>query len=429
MPQHTFMTQVRSIISQNRNKNFDLYLLTIGFLIRLILSPFTRDPWDMDIWASIGSAIYSGQNPYALPALGLVYPPLWAIFCTTSYLVYVLTKNVFLQYFTIKLPIILADILICSGIRKIVYNLTGDTIKARTALLLYIFNPVTIIFSSLWGMFDAIPTLFAFLSLIYLVQGKYLESGLALGIGIGFKGFFPALLLPFFLFYIWKKKRELISCLRYLIYSISIPLIISVPFLLIDSQAYIFSMTYHANRLPQNLTYWFLARKLLEIRGVSTNTITTFSSFLFLSLFCMLYLFFIKKANIWPTKEKHADIKIVLKGSVSVILIFFITSNTVNEQYLVWTLPFLIVYMTSHDQSLKPFFYALCGLDTFFVAVNVGPSFFTPLIEMPLWWTTFQYSELSIRLMILTGSLFSVACVTAFLKLIDNNQHSEQKQA
>ncbi len=405
-------------MKRDKVPDFDLYLLMIGFLVRLIPSPFTRDPWDMDTWTSIGSAIYSGQNPYALPSNALIYPPLWAIFCTTSYLSYTLTKNPFLQYFTIKLPIIIADILICLAIKKIVYNLTGDTTKARAAMLLYLFNPVTIIFSSLWGMFDAIPTLFAFLSLLYLSQSEYLKSGLTLGIGIGFKGFFPALLLPFFLLYVWKKERKLYSCLHYTFYSILIPLVISTPFLIIDSNAYVSSIMFHANKLPQNLTYWFLIRELFRTNGIPTTTIIAFSSFLFIASFSMLYFFFIKKANIWPIKENPIQTKFIFKGSILALLIFFLTSSTVNEQYLVWIIPFLIVYMKGYNQPLKPFFYTLCGLDIFFVTINVGPRFFAPIIEMPLWWTNFQYSAPSWALMVLTGSLFSIVCITVFLKII-----------
>jgi len=398
--------------------NFDLYLLMTGFSLRLLLSPFTRDLYDMDIWTSIGSAIYSGQNPYALPSNALVYPPLWAIFCTTSYLSYSLTRNLFLQYFTLKLPIVIADILICLTIRRIVYNLTGDTSKARTAMILYLFNPVTIIFSSLWGMFDAIPTLFTFLSLLYLSQSKYLKSGLALGLGIGFKGFFPALLLPIFLLCVWKKKRKLSSCIQYLINSILIPLIISTPFLIINSHAFISSVILHANRLPQNLTYWFLIRTLLEINGASTTAIIALSSFLFISSFLILYLLLIKKATTWPMKGNPTDMSFILKGSILALFIFFLTSNVVNEQYLVWVLPLLIVYMIGFNQPRRLFFYVLCGLDIFFVAVNVGPGFFTPIIEMPLWWTNFQYSGSSMILMILTGSLFSIVSGTVFFKLI-----------
>ena len=410
---HTSSCLLRSL----RTTNSDLYLLAFGFLFRLSLSPFSRDPWDMNVWQSIGSAILSGQNPYALTSNALIYPPLWGIFCTTSYLSYTLTNNPFISYFTLKLPIIIADISISLIIKKIVYNRTLDVRKARTAMLLYLFNPVTIVISSLWGMFDAIPTLFALLSLLYLSQGKYLKSGLTLGVGIGFKGFFPALLLPFFLFYIWKNEKRVSNCLRFSIYTALIPLVISMPFLIIDSNTYISMILFPVKRLPIHLTYWFSISELLKANAIPATTIIALSSIVSLSLFVTLYLFLIKKASVWPTKNNPGNMNFILKGTILVFFIFYLTSNTVNEQYLIWAIPFLILYTKIYDQSLELPFYSLIILDTLFLLLNVGPNFFAPIINMPSWWVSFQYSVPSMLLMILTGILFSATCITVFLKL------------
>lgn len=402
---------------KNNNPNSTLLLLIIGLLIRLGLSPFSRDPWDMNVWQTVGSAILSGQNPYALTSNGLIYPPLWGVFCAASYLSYTLTSNLFLSYFTLKLPIVIADILISLIIKKIVYNHTLDVTKARTAMLLYLFNPVTIIISSLWGMFDAIPTLFALLSLFYMSQGQYLKSGLTLGAGIGFKGFFPALLLPFFLFYIWKNEKRVSNCFRYSIYTILIPLTISMPFLIIHSNTYISMILFPVKRLPQHLTYWFSISELLKANAIPTATILSLSSFVSLSLFLTLYLFLIKEASVWPIKSNPGNISFILKGTILVIFIFYLTSSTVNEQYLIWTIPFLTLYIKIHNQSLKLPLYCLCILDILFLLLNVGPNFFTPIANIPSWWISFQYSALSLTLMIVTGILFSAVCITVFFKL------------
>lgn len=398
-------------------KNSDLYLLVFGLLFRLGLSPFSRDPWDMNVWQTVGSAILSGQNPYALTSNGLIYPPLWGAFCAASYLSYTLTTNPFLSYFTLKLPIVIADILISLIIKKTVYNHTLDVTKARAAMLLYLFNPVTIIVSSLWGMFDAIPTLFALLSLLYLSQGQYLKSGLTLGAGIGFKGFFPALLLPFFLFYIWKNEKRVSDCLSFSIYTALVPIVISIPFLITDSNTYISMILFPIKRLPQHLTYWFSISELLKANAISTATIISLSSVVSLSLFLALYLFLAKEISVWPMKSDQDKMSFILKGTILVIITFYLTSSTVNEQYFIWAIPFLILYIEIYNQSLKFPFYCLCILDTFFLFLNVGLSFFTPIADIPFWWTSFQYSAPSMALMILTGILFSVVCIIVFLKL------------
>lgn len=399
-----------------------IYFLAIGFIVRLVFAPFTRDPWDMDIWINIGNAVLSGQNPYALPSNALVYPPLWAIFCAAGNFLYNLTRNVFVQYFTIKLPIIIADIVISVVIRHIVYNLTSNEKKAQIAMVLYLFNPVTIIISSLWGMFDAIPTLLALLSFLFLLKGKYGKSSLVLGLGIGFKGFFPALLLPLFLYYTWKKGKKMYISIQYFFYSLLIPFLISIPFLITDSGAYISSILFHVGRLPKNLTYWFGIGKLLEIGQIPTTTISSISAFFSITSFLALYILLIKKANSHSiSNSNQSSTEFVLKGVNSVLLIFFVTSSIINEQYLVWILPFLIIYFMCFKSSLRPIFYALAGFDMIFIILNVGPRFFSPIIEVPTFWNEFQYSSPSMILLVLTGSLFSVVCICGLVRLIRNH--------
>jgi hypothetical protein len=98
--------------------------------------------------------------------------------------------------------------------------------------------------------------------------------------------------------------------------------------------------------------------------------------------------------------------RFILKGSILVLFIFYITSSTVNEQYLVWVIPFLILYMKTYDQALEHPFYYLCILDSIFVLLNVGLNFLEPIIDMSSWWIRFRYSAPSIILIILTGIFF-----------------------
>jgi Gpi18-like mannosyltransferase len=406
-------------MTKGKIENLDFYLLIGGLLTRLAFAPFSRDPWDMDVWQSIGAAIISGKNPYALPFNGLVYPPLWAIFCASSHLSYTLTQSPFAFYFTVKLPIIATDIIMSVVIRIIAYNLTGDAKKARLAMILYLFNPVAIIMSSLWGMFDAIPTLFTLLSLVYLSQGKYLTSGLVLGIGIGFKGIFPALLLPFLMVYIWKKKKKLGICFRFVVFAFLVPLVASAPFLIINCHAYVSSILYTANRLPQNLTYWFSVRELLVLSGVPKDIISSIGLFIFVVSFSIFFVLFVKKRNLWLTREEAIDMTLLLT-TILALLTFYITASTVNEQYLIWLLPFLILYTTKYAQSLRRLFYVLCGLDTLFVILNIGLRFFAPVVETPFWWSSFQYTTPSVILMMLTGILFSMVCITCLVKLMES---------
>jgi uncharacterized membrane protein len=415
------MSNIPKLLRFGNSKERYLCILGVGLLIRLAFAPFTRDPWDMDVWASIGNALLKGQNPYALSSNALLYPPLWAIFCAASTLLYNLTTNVFVQYLTIKIPIITADILISIVVGQIVYSLTGSEKKAQSALILYLFNPVTIIISSVWGMFDAIPSLFALLSTVFLLRSEYLKSGLILGLGIAFKGFFPAMLLPFFLFSIWEKEKNRSVATKYLLSSILIPIASSIPFLFAESGVYISSYLFHLNRLPRNLTYWFSISALLGGEQVSTSTIISVTTVLSITLFLVLYIVMIGKGN---SRAKGSDKESIFKGINLVLLVFFVTSIIVNEQYLIWLLPFLIVYFSCYKRSLMSIFYALTGLDAAFIILNVGPRFFSPLIQAPALWNEFQYSLPSMISLYLIGIVFSVASIFGLAKLVKNSSWS-----
>jgi Gpi18-like mannosyltransferase len=403
-----------------RKSYFDLSLVSVGFAVRLAISPFTRDPWgDTNDWLSFGSAIFHGQNPYVLSPHTLAYPPLWAFFCVPAYVLWSASNNPFVFNVAIKLPIIITDILISVILRHSVYDLTHDPIKSRAAMLLYLFNPVTIIFSSFWGMFDAIPTLFVFISILLLSQRKYLVSGLSLGIGIAVKGFFPALLLPLMLFYVWKKEMSLRRCFNYVLYSASIPILISVPFLMLNSAAYFGALFSPAQRLPINLTYWLPLRYFFQVINIPSATVITLSFSIATIGFLTLYSFLLsRKASKWQMGQNPNDKKFYFKGLIMVILAFYITANVVNEQYLIWILPFLIIYTTVFDQTLRPFLLAVCSLNLFFVLLHIGPSFFFWITGMPAWWTAFLNSPLFLPLIAIVGSGFSAVCIMLFRKLL-----------
>jgi uncharacterized membrane protein len=316
----------------------------------------------------------------------------------------------------LKLPIIIADILIALVIRQMVYKRTRDVRKSQVAMALYLFNPVTILVSSLWGMFDAVPALLALLAVIYLSETKYAKSGLALGVGIAFKGFFPALLLPFFVFFVWNKERKAFECLRFILYSTVIPLLVSIPFLLMNPISYLSMLIFPVRRLPQNLTYWFPIRAILQNVTPDLNLIdlaAVVSSVAFVvSYFMLLY-----RKRTWHKSECSDSLALILKGSILVILLFFLTASTVNEQYFIWVLSFLIAYVLIYRESLRLPFYFLCSLVALFIVVNMGMELFTPVIQVPVWWIVFQQTLLWWTLLNIIGVLFSLVCVYLVVKI------------
>jgi Gpi18-like mannosyltransferase len=394
----------------------DFCLILLGLSIRVVVAPFTEAPFDMKTWMSVGSSILSGQNPYSVPFNALVYPPLWGLFCAISCALYNIWGNPFVFNLVIKLPIIAADVLISVVARRLTLALTQDARKARIAMILYLLNPVTIVVSAFWGMFDAIPTLFALLSLLYLSESKYLKSGTALGLGIGFKGFFPFFLLPFFAYCVLRREGKVFKSIKYIGYSLLIPVLISLPFMASSPNSYFSSVFIHVNRAPQNLTYWVSVGYLLTLIEIPLNIVTLITSSFFAVCFPILYFLTTKKFPACPSETRHDQVNFMLKLTIILFLIFYCTSGIVNEQYLIWATPFLILYLLNFDESFKLLFYALWGLDLIFAATNLGPTFFTPMIETPIWWTNFRWSQPVEIALAVIGILFSVTCAAILKK-------------
>lgn len=341
-------------------------LLILGLIIRLIPAAFTAHPSDIESWRTIGFTIYSGQNPYSLESFGLVYPPLWSFICGIAYTTYAATQSLLVFNFTIKLPIILADLGVATYIRKFVFTRTGNEKKAKEAMILYIFNPVAIILSGIWGMFDSIPVFLVLLSSIFLFKKQYMRSSLVFGIAIAFKGFYPAMLLPLYL-YIINNEEKIREVLKYFIMSILVPIIVSAPFLVDDASSF-FNMTiiHFEQRQLSNLTYWFPIR----LASSENQNLVSFIAFMsFVILFLTAYFYFLKKVR--PKKG--------LLNMSQIILLFFLTSPTVNEQYFLWLLMPFVIYTTIRDYRMKNFLYALTGIVTVFILANAGPSFLSPL--------------------------------------------------
>ena len=183
--------------------------LAIGLLIREILAPFTGNPYDFEIWVRLGYYMTGLGSPYQklsyapglsfniVPTIGSIgYPPLSAFLFGLIYETYLLlgAESRYLYYFLMKQPIIISDIGVAAMLAKIL-TLSGDHSSARTASLVWLYLPLSIIVSSIWGALDPI-TLFLVLSSVYVyIAGRKLSSSLLLGLSIFLK-IIPIIFLP-----------------------------------------------------------------------------------------------------------------------------------------------------------------------------------------------------------------------------------------
>ncbi|MDA4121648.1 MAG: hypothetical protein OK456_00535 [Thaumarchaeota archaeon] len=140
--------------------------------MREVFSFWTGHPFDFELWVRTGYWVANGVSPYGVlpvvPGLSFAdvysslgestigYLPFWPLILAGIYKVYVAVGfgNRFVYYFLLKQPIIIGDLLLGYTIFRYVRARRPETGEAM--LSLWLLSPLTIIISSIWGMFDSL---------------------------------------------------------------------------------------------------------------------------------------------------------------------------------------------------------------------------------------------------------------------------------
>jgi hypothetical protein len=153
----------------------------IGLLVREAFSFWTGHPFDFEIWVRTGYWVAHGASPYSdmplAPGVSFAddfgysfgaaigYLPFWPILAGGLFKLYVLlgSPSRFLYYFLLKQPVIIADVLVGYYLYRYLEKRGSD--KASFVMKVWLFSPLNIIISAIWGMFDSIAVLFVVLAL------------------------------------------------------------------------------------------------------------------------------------------------------------------------------------------------------------------------------------------------------------------------
>ena len=331
----------------------------IGLIVRFALAPFTGHPWDVKIWIDVGKRAFAGQNIYDVGVETnwywgyYAYPPLWMIWCAFSYL---FSANRYFEILVLKIPIIIADAFAAQAIYDVVFQRTRNEQTATKAFMFYFLNPFVILVGSIWGMFDAVPMLLTFLSVVYLYNGSYKKSALALGLGTALK-VYPAFFLPLYFYYmVYKRKQGLFDVLKYLLMCAAPTAVLSIPFLILNYKSYLTQILFHAGHIGQ-LSYWFLISH-------ETYIAVEYGYVIFILLYGILYLKTLARIK----EEKTDKFEGLNRGVLAVLLAFFLTSTKMNDHYLLWCVPNAITdTFCLRDSKSKKLFTALVALDIVFI--------------------------------------------------------------
>ena len=421
--------------------------ILIGLAIRLGLAPWTEQRFDMYIWRLTGAYIYvyhlnpfwpwTGAPSIYPPILNFSYPPFWLLIIIAFYPIWLLnsgfafpqnvnqlwqvgvqTGNVFESYrsfmptslplldFTLKLPIIVCDIITAFALYRAV---AGHRNAERAVTWLWLFNPYVILISAVWGQFDSIPTMFSLLAILFSIKGKPKLSGFLLALGSVAK-VFPVTYLPLVCLYHWKKHRAEATRLS-LAFLATCAAFLPVYFVLGNGIPSIY-LSLASWPSPD----WFGRNAIVGLtwlRLVDTSSWT--GNFpLFLTLLTPLYIIIL--IGFWKMKF---GAQALLVSIVEVTLALYLSYTVVNEQYVLWFLPFAIIALPKErvlrlgaiTMSSIAFAYAFLHYDIFYFLSPITDS---ALTYRNVWisnaWKSFASSGVLIVLA-LSFSLITATCL------------------
>ncbi|MCL2607749.1 MAG: glycosyltransferase 87 family protein [Methanomassiliicoccaceae archaeon] len=211
-------------------------ILIIGLAIRFVIMPTLSLNYDVSYWALVIQHIQAGAGLYEIT--GYWYTPVWgyilsimSLFMNMTGLTdyghlfdeirfiegfegfYTATLTTPAFNFFVKIPAVIADVLVGYMIYKLVLEMTGDKKKATYGFALWFLCPLVIYTSSVHGMFDSIYVMFMVLSVYALRKGHDFLAGASLAVAILLK-VFPAFIMFALIAYLIKKHRDDIKVLR-----------------------------------------------------------------------------------------------------------------------------------------------------------------------------------------------------------------------
>ncbi len=382
--------------------------VALGLAIRELLAPWTGHPYDFEIWTRLGFYMQNLANPYRTlsyvpglsfspyPTTGSIsYPPFSAFIFALTYRIYALLgePSRFAYYFLLKQPMVWADIGVAIVLTKIIL-LSGDARSARTALLVWLYFPLGIIISSMWGQLDPISLFLSLLAIYFFLVSKWLPSAAMLGLAIYLKTL-PIVFLPVFLM----QSRTRNNRLGYSLISLVIP----IAGTLVPALA--FNWGYYA--MYNNLSFQvdIPLKGAMSVLGLAYYALPLAGLALYVTGSIWIPVLLSTYVYVW---KKGLPL---FHGLLIVILAFSISRPFLPEQWSLYPLALLLLVQTRENVG---HFLGLASSSTAFLAFNNGllVRFFTPVSVGAFNWDVFVDPSPYVALWVVIRSLLALLYFT-----------------
>ena len=409
-------------------------LFLSALLIRLVLAPVSFHPWEWSTWINVINDLKHGVSPYLKFVLlsDLVssrvvegpgwsmyfeywaYPPLWLLFLlplvllplpsldwgSFSGIAFITFSPDPVSSFFLKLPIIAFDLMAGWALWLIARIRFPE--KAGLALKSWLFNPLVIFITAVWGHFDVAAVFFMLMSVYLFLSQRLVLSAIFLALGFSTK-IFPVFLLP--LFFLKLQGREKILWLFCFSFT---SFIIFLPFLSRELLEAI--LIFHSERLGGGMTYWSFLWVAAEWLGLNRLKWGISLSTAYLPIMISVLLFFYLRFR------NDTDI---IRYSAIILLGVLVTSKLVNEPYSLWPLPFIILFWLSGEISeIKFKLYYSIPIAFAFIGVPITNFFKGVLIGNPWGERALAYFALPIPFRVLWLFLLGLSFSIVSLKII-----------
>jgi Gpi18-like mannosyltransferase len=355
------------------NRDLGLLLASVG--LQLVLGLFFGHAYDIKIFMATGYLVAAGQDPYIMPDLRAVfnnpaftgltsigYPPSWPLILGLIYLLtYAPTHNFLLYNLAIKVPIIIANICLAYLVKDILEKQGANTGVSRKAWLFLLFNPFLFYFTTAWGQFDSLVALLTLASLVLLNKGRLRPSAILLALAISLKPTPVPVILAAMVF-LWGEPWA--KLVRYLAtFSISMLVFCALPFFIFGWDA------------TPILNGW--NNQFTVSGGMALTTLYELIAGTYVLpgnwwLLGVLWLPAILIGAYFLQRGDHGLINL-LKNSLALILIFFLTRTWLSEQNLALILPIVLI-LVCLDELPRLTFYAIWILPLIFTIFNTSPA-------------------------------------------------------
>lgn len=412
---------VGSIVSFVKKPLF--LILIAGLVLRFVLMPLFAYEYDIYHWALIASNIDSGNGLYELD--GYYYTPVWGYILgfmsffqelmvdigelgirfvemlpieTLKHPYHIATITSIAFNVSIKIPLIIIDVIVGYLIYYLVKERTGNPKKGMWGFALWFLCPIVIYMSSVQGMFDNISALLLLLTVIMLYKDKCFIGGMFFSLAVLLK-FFPAFCIFVLLAYIIVKHKDDGLAKKKVLEAMAGFLIMTAVIML-------------PTILDGNLE---IAFSFIFGRAGSSDTITAAIT-LFNTGIALLAAFYFGY-RMYRTPARNAD------SSMFTYVLLTITASVLSSvapQYVIVVMPFLILYILTMERSYIRC-WVMLGMSAFLGAFFLNNySLFASLVE----YASFMSPEWLISSMqMLENSIFGINLIQVFAILANCLQY------